>query len=63
MAKTLCDWSKKDIQNHPEKLAQIVCDPTFYCAKCARSANTPKRLCKARKMPLVFAGISGKSGW
>ena len=63
MAKTLCDWSKKDIQNHPEKLAQIVCDPTFYCAKCARSANNPKRLCKARKMPLVFAGISGKSGW
>lgn len=53
MAKTLCDWSKKDIRNKPEKLARILIDPRFYCAKCARAANDPKRLCKARKMPAV----------
>jgi Na+-translocating ferredoxin:NAD+ oxidoreductase RNF subunit RnfB len=56
MAKTLCDWSKKDIQSHPDKLARILCDPCFYCAKCARAANASKRLCKARRMPRVLAG-------
>jgi hypothetical protein len=55
MPKTLCDWSKRDILAKPEKLAEIVSEPRFFCAKCARAANDPKRLCKARKLPLLFA--------
>lgn len=61
MAKTLCDWSKKDILNNSEKLARIVSDPHFYCAKCARAANDPKRLCKARRIPLLSAASGIKS--
>jgi hypothetical protein len=55
MAKTLCDWTKKDIKNHSDKLARIVCDPCYYCAKCARVANVRKRLCEARRMPGALA--------
>lgn len=53
MAKTLCDWSKKDIAAKPEKLAELISDPRFYCAKCARAASLPRALCKARKLPLL----------
>jgi hypothetical protein len=51
MAKTLCDWSRKDIAKKPEKLARLIDHPRFYCAKCARAANDAKSLCKARKLP------------
>jgi len=51
MSKTLCDWSKHDIERHPEKLAELVLEPHFYCRKCARAANTSKVLCKPRKLP------------
>lgn len=61
MAKTLCDWSKKDIQAKPERLAAILSDPRFYCAKCARAANDPRRLCKARKLPELFANAADRS--
>lgn len=51
MAKTLCDWSRKDIAKKPGKLARLIDQPRFYCAKCARAANEAKSLCKARKLP------------
>ncbi len=51
MSKTLCDWSKRDLERHPEKLAELVLEPHFYCRKCARAANTSKVLCKPRKLP------------
>jgi hypothetical protein len=51
MAKTLCDWSKGDIQKHTEKLLKLVRDPHFFCRRCARVASTPKVLCKPRKLP------------
>ena len=51
MGRTLCDWSKKDLEKHADKLAAIVREPRWYCRKCARVANTSKALCKPRKLP------------
>ncbi|GAB4169719.1 MAG: hypothetical protein Fur0032_08350 [Terrimicrobiaceae bacterium] len=51
MAKTLCDWKKKDIEDKASFLRAIVNSPTHFCRRCARVANTPKVLCKARKFP------------
>lgn len=51
MAKTLCDWSKRDIEKKAEKLYSIVRDPKFICRKCARVANQYQVLCKAKRMP------------
>ncbi len=53
MAKTLCDWSRKDIAKRADLLAGILADPSFVCAKCARCANSKKALCSPRK--LAFA--------
>jgi len=51
MAKTLCDWSKKDIEKHWEALCKLVENPKFICRKCARSASIAKVLCKPRTIP------------
>jgi hypothetical protein len=51
MAKTLCDWSKRDLEKHADQLWELVRDPRWYCRKCARVANTSKVLCKPRKLP------------
>lgn len=48
MPKTICDWSKKDLETNPEALFAITRDPRFYCRKCGRVANTKKVLCKAK---------------
>ena len=53
MAKTLCDWSKGEIEHHASKLARLVQNPTYFCRKCARVANTNKILCKAHPLPPV----------
>jgi hypothetical protein len=53
MAKTLCDWSKRDLRKHSDKLLELVRDPRFYCGRCARVANTAKVLCKPRRLPRV----------
>lgn len=50
MAKTLCDWSKSDIEKKFDKLQKIIGHPTYICRKCARSASTSKVLCKPRKI-------------
>ena len=51
MAKTLCDWSKRDISKHPDKLLELVDPPRFFCRRCARVANIPKVLCKPSRLP------------
>ncbi|TAG09000.1 MAG: hypothetical protein EAZ42_08410 [Verrucomicrobia bacterium] len=50
MGKTLCDWSKKDIEKDFLRLAEIVASPRYACRKCARSAGDSKYLCKPRKL-------------
>jgi len=50
--KTLCDWSKKALENKQDKLWKIVRDPTFYCRKCGRVANQKKALCKATRFEI-----------
>jgi hypothetical protein len=50
MAKTLCDWSKKDIEKRANELAALLRDPQFYCRKCARGACTYKVLCEPKKL-------------
>ncbi len=52
MARTLCDWKKRDLEKHPERLLELVRDPRYYCRKCARVANRSKVLCKPRKLPV-----------
>lgn len=47
MAKTLCDWSKKDLEKKQDTLQQLTRNACFYCRKCARVANNAKSLCKA----------------
>jgi hypothetical protein len=51
MGKTLCDWSKKDIERHFEELCRLTADPRFTCRKCARSAHDADHLCKPRRRP------------
>jgi hypothetical protein len=51
MAKTLCDWSKKDLEKRADVLLTLVRDPRWYCRKCARVANVSRVLCKPRKLP------------
>jgi hypothetical protein len=51
MAKTLCDWSKSKIERHAHKLLELVREPSFFCRKCARVANTSKVLCEPRRLP------------
>lgn len=48
--KTLCEWSKQDIDKHYKKLSKIVINPKYYCRKCARAASNDKYLCKAEKL-------------
>lgn len=50
MAKTLCDWSKKDIIKRADELAALLRDPQFYCKNCARSACTSKVLCEPKRL-------------
>jgi hypothetical protein len=51
MAKTLCDWSKRDLSKHANKLLELVDPPRFFCRKCARVANISKVLCKPSRLP------------
>jgi hypothetical protein len=51
MAKTLCDWSKRDIRKHADKLLELVDPPRFFCRRCARVANIAKVLCKPSRLP------------
>ena len=52
MAKTLCDWSRKDILKKSDELALIVGTPEFVCRKCARVSGSKKHLCAAVRLDL-----------
>jgi len=51
VAKTLCDWKKKDIEKNRELLAELLRSPRYYCRKCARGAAISKVLCKPARLP------------
>lgn len=51
MGKSLCDWSKKDIERDFETLVRIVEQSNFVCRKCARSAGSSKYLCRPKRIP------------
>ena len=46
MGKTLCDWSKKEIERHTAELLTIVTPQRFICFKCARTACEKHYLCR-----------------
>ena len=48
MTRTICDFSKKELEKDPSVLFELTRDPQFYCRKCGRVANTKKVLCKAK---------------
>lgn len=48
--KTLCDYSKKDIEKNHKKIAALVSDPKFLCEKCARAVNDKRYICKPVKI-------------
>ncbi|MCB1226820.1 MAG: hypothetical protein KDK99_13475 [Verrucomicrobiales bacterium] len=50
MAKTLCDWSKKDISDEFDRLCRITTSPEFVCRKCARCACAARHLCKPKRL-------------
>jgi len=47
MAKTLCDWSKKDFVKKAEQLHALTRESCYFCGKCGRVANNKKVLCRA----------------
>lgn len=53
MAKTLCDWKKKDFEKNEDKLVKILQNPKFFCRKCGRAAGSSKVLCKPKKLPAL----------
>lgn len=53
MSRTLCDWSKKDIQRYASKLLDIVSPQVFLCEKCARTACEKKYLCRPREIAKI----------
>ena len=63
MAKTLCDWSKGKIEKHADKLLELVREPSFFCRKCARVANTPKVLCEPRRLPAAASVENDAAGF
>ena len=50
MAKTLCDWTRKDIKKPFDALCEIVSEPRYVCRECARCARLPQFLCEPKKV-------------
>ena len=53
MSKTLCDWSKKDIERHAAELLSIVTPQNYLCFKCARTACDKHYLCRPESMEKI----------
>lgn len=51
MAKTICDWSKKDLEKNSERLMELTRNPCFFCKKCGRVSNSKKALCRSTAFP------------
>ena len=45
MTKTMCKHAK-DLPESMDKIIEIICNATYVCRKCARVANSDKKLCK-----------------
>jgi len=48
--KTLCDYSRKDIDKDLSKILTLVRTPKYICIKCARAAKERDALCKPIKI-------------
>ena len=53
MGKTLCDWSKKEIERHAAELLTIVTPQRFICFKCARTACEKHYLCRPESIEKI----------
>ena len=60
MSKTLCDWSKKDIERHAAELLEIVTPQHFICFKCARTACEKNYLCRPESIEKIKRRASGE---
>lgn len=52
MAKALCKWKKKEIEQGLHELARLVDKPRYICKDCARCAHDKAFLCKGVKLPI-----------
>jgi hypothetical protein len=53
MGKTLCDWSKKEIERHAAELLTIVTPQRFICFKCAPTACGKHYLCRPESIEKI----------
>ena len=51
--KTLCDFSKSEVQQNLPELINIVANPKYICRKCARAVNKEEYLCKPVKISKI----------
>jgi hypothetical protein len=51
LKKTLCEYSRKDIEKNRDLFAAAVREPRYLCNKCARASNDKKLLCKPDPLP------------
>lgn len=58
MSKTLCDWSKKDIERHAVELLAIVTPQNYLCFKCARTACDKHHLCRPESIEKIQRRIA-----
>lgn len=54
MGRTLCDWSKKDIERHALELLSIVTPQNWLCLKCARTACDERHLCRPKEIAKIL---------
>ena len=54
MGRTLCDWSKKDIERHALELLSIVTPQNWLCQKCARTACDERYLCRPKEIAKIL---------
>ena len=48
--KTLCDFTKSDIDKYKKEIKKIVSNPKFMCKKCMRASSEKDLLCKPNKI-------------
>lgn len=48
--KSMCKWSRSDINKSFDEFSKTVASPTHACGKCGRVANSKKALCKPLKL-------------
>ncbi len=48
--KTLCEWTKKELEKDRKELFELVAKPTHVCRSCGRAAADKDALCKPLKI-------------